>query len=76
MTVQDAQASASDYGDGSGNGAVLRIVNGSTASIIGAIIQNNSAQYSGGAVFQDSGVITLSNIYFIGNSAGTNGGAV
>jgi predicted outer membrane repeat protein len=76
LTVQDAQASASDYGDGSGNGAVLRIVNGSTASIIGAIIQNNSAQYSGGAVFQDSGVITLSNIYFIGNSAGTNGGAV
>jgi predicted outer membrane repeat protein len=76
LTVQDAYASNTDYGDESGNGAVLRMVNGSTVSIIGVTIQNSSAVYSGGAVFQDSGVLTLSNIYFIGNSAGTNGGAV
>jgi predicted outer membrane repeat protein len=76
LTVQDAYTLASDDGDEAGNGAVLRIVNGSTASIIDAIIKNSSAVYSGGAVFQDSGVVTLSNIYFIGNSAGTNGGAV
>jgi hypothetical protein len=74
LTVQDAYASNADDGDDSGNGAVLRMVNGSTVSITGANIQNSSAVYSGGAdiwkgvVSLDKGNLVLGGIK---NSSGS-----
>ncbi|MCL2144125.1 MAG: autotransporter domain-containing protein [Endomicrobia bacterium] len=69
LTIEDAYIS--------GSGSVLRITNAAAAAELNnVIIQNNEAGSSGGAIYNGSGQITITDSQFTGNEAGVAGGAI
>jgi predicted outer membrane repeat protein len=78
LMVQDAYAASTGYTDENkaGNGSVLKLLNISSASIYNIIIEYSSATYSGGAIYQNDGFLTINNVDFRENAAGVNGGAI
>jgi N-acetylneuraminic acid mutarotase len=63
--------------DGNAGGRVFHIASGQTVTISGLTITNGHASDSGGGIYNDHAVLTLSNCFVTGNSAtGNIGGGI
>ena len=61
---------------GGGTNRVFQVDSGVTASISGLTITDGSTSGSGGGLYNDGGIVTLTDCAISGNSAGADGGGI
>jgi hypothetical protein len=75
LTLNDNLLINNSAGD-TGSGGAIYNDRGTVTIGIGSAFSNNSAGNNGGAILNNSGILTVSNTAFSKNSAGNNGGAI